>query len=179
MNYRCCKFLHKSGAVRSWLDIYILERRDVGQNVLQTSFQTESISSHFCLAICFLIASLDEAFIRNMLCISYVIIIIIIICINDDSAVINNNYGPQQDLILLFRITMGTQKVRRACFRQSAHEGGKVVSPTYRPRLPPGRYPLISVRGWVDPTAIVWLEGLSQWIIPMIHRESNPAPCGL
>jgi len=63
-------------------------------------------------------------------------IIIIIICINDDSAVINNNYGGLKDLILLFRITMGTRKVRRPCFRQSAHEGGK-VSPTHRPSLPP------------------------------------------
>jgi hypothetical protein len=25
--------------------------------------------------------------------------------------------------------------------RQSAHEGGKVVSPTHRPSLPPGRIP--------------------------------------
>jgi hypothetical protein len=33
--------------------------------------------------------------------------------------------------------------------RQSAHEGGKVVSHTHRPRL------LISARGWVDPRAIV------------------------
>jgi hypothetical protein len=40
--------------------------------------------------------------------------------------------------------------------RQSAHEGGKVVSPTHWPPLQPGNSPgVISVRGWVDPRAIV------------------------
>jgi hypothetical protein len=38
--------------------------------------------------------------------------------------------------------------------RQSAHEGGKVVSLTHRPPLPQERFlVLISVRGWVDPRA--------------------------
>jgi len=37
--------------------------------------------------------------------------------------------------------------------RRSAHEGGKVVSPTHWPPLPPQEIflILISVRGWVDP----------------------------
>ena len=46
--------------------------------------------------------------------------------------------------------------------RSSAHEGGKVVSPTHRPPL------FISVGGCVNPRAIV-----------RHHRESNPRPSGL
>jgi hypothetical protein len=43
-------------------------------------------------------------------------------------------------------------------------DGGKVVSLTRQlPLTPPGRFLLlISVRGWVNPRAIVWLEGLGK-----------------
>jgi len=52
--------------------------------------------------------------------------------------------------------------------RKSAHECGKVVSPTHRPPLPPFTFlVLISVRGWVNLRAIVRPEGLCQWKIPM------------
>ena len=52
--------------------------------------------------------------------------------------------------------------------KQSAHEGGKIVSPTHRPPLPQETcLVLISVSGWVNPRAIVRLEGLCQWKISM------------
>jgi hypothetical protein len=64
--------------------------------------------------------------------------------------------------------------------RQSAHEGGKVVSPTHRPPLPSRNNPVLrSVRCWVHPRAIVrpkdFLYKKSQWQPP----ESNSRPSDL
>jgi hypothetical protein len=58
-------------------------------------------------------------------------------------------------------------------------DGREVVSRTRRPAgrpLPPGRFlVLISVRGWVDPRAIVRLEGLGQLKDPVIWSRIEPA----
>jgi hypothetical protein len=59
---------------------------------------------------------------------------------------------------------------------QSAHEDGKVVSPTHRPTLPQDIFlVLISVRGWVDPRVMVWPEGLCQWKNPVTPSGIEPA----
>jgi hypothetical protein len=58
--------------------------------------------------------------------------------------------------------------------RQSAHEGGKVVSPMHRLSLPPQEIfmVLISVRGWVNPRAIVEPKGK----IPVTPSGIEPTP---
>jgi hypothetical protein len=48
--------------------------------------------------------------------------------------------------------------------RQSAHEGGKAVSPTHRPHLPPQEISLavISFKTFIDASVMMGPEGLSQ-----------------
>jgi len=57
----------------------------------------------------------------------------------------------------------------------SAREGGKVVSLTHRPPLPPGMFlVLIFTRGWVDPRAMVRSEGNMSLKNPVTPPEIDP-----
>jgi hypothetical protein len=61
--------------------------------------------------------------------------------------------------------------------RQSAHESDKVFSPMHQLPLTSQEIflVLICVRGWVDPRAVVWSEGLCQWKILVTPSRSEPA----
>jgi len=54
----------------------------------------------------------------------------------------------------------GSRRMRLPDFTTMTHEGGKVVSPGYRPPLPPGNIPSTHPN---HPKAIVRPEGLCQW----------------
>ena len=74
----------------------------------------------------------------------------------------------------------GSRKLRFPHFMTTAQDGGKIVSLTHRPHLPQEMFLiLISVRSWVDPSAIVRSEGYYfnekfQWLqLGSIQRPSD------
>jgi len=79
---------------------------------------------------------------------------------------------------------LGFHEVRAPVIsRQSAHKGGKAVSPTHQPPLPPPLQKILlvltPVRGWVDPRAIVRQKDEVNEKFHWRHREWNPRPSGL
>jgi len=86
---------------------------DIVQKVLKSSFQTGCISSPNYFHIFFLITFLKQAFVRNNIIFTMHELYnycIIIISIKNNNVLINNNFESFQDLILLFKIPMGTRK---------------------------------------------------------------------
>jgi len=70
----------------------------------------------------------------------------------------------------------GSSKLMFPDYMTTALDGGKIVSLTHRPPIPQEMLlVLISVRGWVDPSAIERSEGLRQWKIPMTPAGIEPA----
>ena len=61
--------------------------------------------------------------------------------------------------------------------RQSAREGGNVVSPAHRPPLPKGRFLVLTfARGWVDPTAPSAAEKLKS-MTPIRNQTRDLPSC--
>ena len=70
----------------------------------------------------------------------------------------------------------GSRKLSFPDFMTTAQDDGKVVSLTHWPSLPQEMLlAFISVRGWVEPRAIVRSERLCQWKIAMTPAGIEPA----
>jgi len=112
----------------------------------------------------------------------YIIVIIIIIIIIYHISEWYYNYIPANNTILRYKMLQKKSKagpevsrrLRLPDFKKSAQDGGKVVSPTHRPPLPLTKYSWYStVRGWVDPRAIVRPEGIEPATFRLAAQSRN------
>jgi hypothetical protein len=72
----------------------------------------------------------------------------------------------------------GLRRLKLPNFRQSAHESDKVVSPTYRPPLLQETFlVLISVRGWVDPSATGRIMSMKKFNDTIGNRTRDLSTC--
>jgi len=139
MNYRCCQVILRvqhlcinqercevlTGYLSLGAALTVIGRiRDIGLNVLKSSFQTGSSSGTIYFHVFFLIAFLEEAFIRNII-IRQLFNYNMNNNNNNNNAVFGNNFGRSQDLILLFKIPMGTRNNFLEMYRKFGHAPGK------------------------------------------------------
>ena len=118
---KCCPGVYQWGA-----GLAVSGRMgDIGQNVLQYSFQTESSSRPSHIHILFLTAFLDQISVWNI--IQHLHYIIVTRINNNNNGIINNTFGRLQDLILLFKIPMATQKSLQI-YRHFGHAPSKLFA---------------------------------------------------
>jgi hypothetical protein len=92
----------------------------------------------------------------------------------NNEKVLNNNIF--QCVLIEPAGPLGAQEIESSRISgQPAHEGGEIISRMYRPPLPPGDIPDISVRGWVEPRTLVQPEelGIEPAIIRLIAQCLN------
>jgi hypothetical protein len=135
-------FLQKSTEVRSVDRIFTTGApawRWLGEYMTldKTFYSLSFFNSSSYFQIFFLIAFLEEAFIRNVVIIIYINCIIIIFNNNNNNnnnSVINSNCGRVQDLTLLFKTPIDTRKIFFEIYVQFVHAPWN-ISPTLHQRL--------------------------------------------
>ena len=75
------------------------------------------------------------------------------------------------------RMSLGLQEFDTpSIYRHSTRRGGNIFSLTHWPTLTPKDTPVLtSVRGWVDPMAVIRPAGLCRWKIPVTPSGIKPA----
>jgi hypothetical protein len=103
--------------------------RDIGHNLLQSSFQTGCNSSPIYIQVFFLIAVFEDALLRNIIITLRIHYAIIIVSINNNNNnntnVIIHNYRWHENLISLFKTPTGGRSNSFDIYRQMEHGPSK------------------------------------------------------